>query len=202
MDLRHPRLDPCNSPRELSECADRVFSRGTSGSNRAMRLRALLFSTQCRTRVDQRKFRIQWRPHRALMTLAIESSCDDTSVAVLEKTSQDEQTAAKLHFHKKVTSDNTIFQGVHPLVSLYSHQKNLARLVNEAIAHLPFKEGSQTTREAAPSFVNLSARRLPDFISVTRGPGMRSNLSTGLDTAKGLAVAWQVMQENPFSTLR
>ena len=32
----------------------------------------------------------------------------------------------------------------------------------------------------------------PDFISVTRGPGMRSSLSTGLDTAKGLATAWQI----------
>lgn len=32
----------------------------------------------------------------------------------------------------------------------------------------------------------------PDFISVTRGPGMRSSLTTGLDTAKGLAVAWQI----------
>ncbi|KAL8714877.1 MAG: hypothetical protein Q9220_001390 [cf. Caloplaca sp. 1 TL-2023] len=32
----------------------------------------------------------------------------------------------------------------------------------------------------------------PDFISVTRGPGMLSSLSTGLNTAKGLAVAWQV----------
>jgi N6-L-threonylcarbamoyladenine synthase len=30
-------------------------------------------------------------------------------------------------------------------------------------------------------------------VSVTRGPGMRSNLFTGLDTAKGLAVAWQVL---------
>jgi N6-L-threonylcarbamoyladenine synthase len=35
-------------------------------------------------------------------------------------------------------------------------------------------------------------RRKPDFISVTRGPGMRASLNTGLDTAKGLAVAWQV----------
>ncbi len=34
--------------------------------------------------------------------------------------------------------------------------------------------------------------RKPDFVSVTRGPGMRASLSTGLDTAKGLAVAWQV----------
>lgn len=32
----------------------------------------------------------------------------------------------------------------------------------------------------------------PDFITVTRGPGMRSSLTTGLDTAKGLAVAWQL----------
>jgi N6-L-threonylcarbamoyladenine synthase len=32
----------------------------------------------------------------------------------------------------------------------------------------------------------------PDLVTVTRGPGMRSNLSTGLDFAKGLAVAWQV----------
>ena len=35
-------------------------------------------------------------------------------------------------------------------------------------------------------------RLRPDFISVTRGPGMRSNLSVGLDTAKGLALAWQI----------
>jgi N6-L-threonylcarbamoyladenine synthase len=30
------------------------------------------------------------------------------------------------------------------------------------------------------------------MVAVTRGPGMRSNLTTGLDTAKGLATAWQV----------
>lgn len=32
----------------------------------------------------------------------------------------------------------------------------------------------------------------PDFVTVTRGPGMRSSLSCGLDTAKGLSVAWQI----------
>ncbi|RMZ86497.1 hypothetical protein DV736_g6277, partial [Chaetothyriales sp. CBS 134916] len=32
----------------------------------------------------------------------------------------------------------------------------------------------------------------PDFVSVTRGPGMHSNLSCGLDTAKGLAAAFDV----------
>ncbi|KAA8614699.1 Glycoprotease pgp1 mitochondrial [Pyrenophora tritici-repentis] len=42
-----------------------------------------------------------------------------------------------------------------------------------------------------PIPVDITTRTLPDFVSVTRGPGMRSNLFTGLDTAKGLAVAWQ-----------
>ena len=136
---------------------------------------------------------------RHLMTLAIETSCDDTSVAILEKTNEHGCHVAKLHFHKKVTSNNTEFLGVHPLVSLRSHQENLANLVQEAIGHLPPKasnqvgidqEGSQGKED--DNAENGTARRLPDFISVTRGPGMRSNLFTGLDTAKGLAVAWRV----------
>jgi N6-L-threonylcarbamoyladenine synthase len=118
------------------------------------------------------------------MTLAIETSCDDTSCAVVEKTTEHGRPYAQLHFHKKITSNNAEFQGVHPLVSLRSHQENLAKLVSEAISHLPFE---------AVDHGQPKLKRLPDFISVTRGPGMRSNLFTGLDTAKGLAVAWQVV---------
>lgn len=111
---------------------------------------------------------------RELLTLAIETSCDDTAVAILEKTQlRNGNVGATLYFHKKVTSNNTAYHGVHPLASLCSHQENLANLAEEAIKHLPLN-------------------RIPDFVSVTRGPGMRNNLCTGLDTAKGLAVAWQV----------
>lgn len=140
--------------------------------------------------------RTQWRSCRRLMTLAIETSCDDTSVAIVEKGTQDGRAVAWLHFHKKVTSDNSEFQGVHPLVSLQSHQENLANLVDEAINHLPGEECGQTVEREPASMLNAPRRRLPDFISVTRGPGMRSNLFTGLDTAKGLAVAWQVLQQH------
>lgn len=135
------------------------------------------------------------------MTLAIETSCDDTSVAIVEKKVENGRAVAKLHFHKKVTANNAEYQGVHPLVSLRSHQENLANLVGEAISHLPpktpshdheFENGeSQARRSEAVS--DTTEKRLPDFVSVTRGPGMRSNLFTGLDTAKGLAVAWQVL---------
>jgi N6-L-threonylcarbamoyladenine synthase len=140
-----------------------------------MRIRSFILNIRCRPIVPRKDQSLQ---RRLLLTLAIETSCDDTAVAVLEKRElPNSGPAAILHFHKKVTSNNTAYNGVHPLASLYSHQENLASLVDEAIQHLPARNG---------------ARRLPDFVSVTRGPGMRSNLFTGLDTAKGLAAAWQV----------
>lgn len=80
---------------------------------------------------------------------------------------------------------------MHPLASLYSHQENLAILVDEAILHLP-AQGSTSEGPTSHGTSLLNGRKLPDFISVTRGPGMRSNLFTGIDTAKGLAAAWQI----------
>ena len=106
---------------------------------------------------------------------------DDTSVALLEKRTtdfpQEGQHLYHLHFHQKVTANNSAHLGVHPIVSLESHQENLALLITKALQTLQ-------------TLSNVSQK--PDFISVTRGPGMRSSLTTGLDTAKGLAVAWKI----------
>lgn len=99
---------------------------------------------------------------RLLTTLAIETSCDDTSVAVLEQTPR----ALTVHFHEKITANNDAYNGIHPLVALHSHRTHLALLVQKALSAFP----------------------RPDFIAATRGPGMRSNLAVGLDTAKGLAL--------------
>ncbi|KAN0121830.1 glycoprotease family protein-like protein [Hyaloscypha variabilis] len=129
---------------------------------------------------------------RHLLTLAIETSCDDTSVAVLEK---HENKSATLHFHSKITSDNRIYGGVHPIASHESHQKNLGILVDQALHSLPVQK---TASEHVTDVLLLNGkngteiRKKPDFVTVTRGPGMRSSLNTGLDTAKGLAVAWQI----------
>jgi len=103
---------------------------------------------------------------------------------------------ATLHFHEKITSDNRKFGGVHPIISLDSHQENLAKLVAKSLQSLPDSRPDGTSPYSTISFrsqsVGFTTKRKPDFISVTRGPGMRSSLSTGLDTAKGLATAWQV----------
>lgn len=131
-----------------------------------------------------------WAQKRSLLTLAIETSCDDTSVAVLEKHSNN---SATLHSHSRVTCDNRKYQGVHPIAAHESHQKHLAILVNEALQSLPPPKSNDQDKVV---WVNTKdggeLRQKPDFVTATRGPGMRASLITGIDTAKGLAVAWQV----------
>lgn len=119
---------------------------------------------------------------------------DDTSVAILQTTNNPgpTQNAAELHFHQKVTADNAQYRGVHPMVALESHNSQLAPLIAKAICALPsFSEGfpSISVRSEAGQWLEKTK---PDFVSVTRGPGLLPCLSTGLNCAKGLAVAWQV----------
>lgn len=160
------------------------------------------------------------RTDRDLLTLAIETSCDDTCVAVLSRDAASRAGGATLRFDGKVTSDNRAFGGVHPVAAFRGHVASLAGLVDEALAHLPAvgeggrrrggrsaagphtggegagaraaRSGAEEEDLDASIVVRGVRRRRPDFVSVTRGPGMVSNLSVGLSTAKGLATAWQV----------
>lgn len=122
---------------------------------------------------------------------------DDTSVAIVEKNPNNIPGAAKVHFLENVTADSREYRGIHPILALESHQENLAKLVGKALLHLPEAENKNgnTVSDISRQIVladGSSPLRKPDFISATRGPGMRSNLSTGLDTGKALSVAWQI----------
>ncbi|KAG9244435.1 glycoprotease family protein-like protein [Calycina marina] len=131
--------------------------------------------------------------HRGLLTLAIETSCDDTSVAILEK---HKNNSATLHFHENITSDNRQYGGIYPIVAHESHQQNLAALVQKALRSLPAQVPQRASYRSSLLVKEDNGlevlRKKPDFVTATRGPGMRSNLITGLDTSKGLSVAWQV----------
>ncbi|RDA92221.1 hypothetical protein CP533_5705 [Ophiocordyceps camponoti-saundersi (nom. inval.)] len=109
---------------------------------------------------------------RSLLTLAIETSCDDTAVALLRRDSESNP-PAQLLFNARLSSDNRAYGGIHPSVAIRAHHANLAPMVRSALRLLP-------------------GRSAPDLVAATRGPGVAANLAVGLEVAKGLALAWGV----------
>ncbi|KAF3915205.1 hypothetical protein ABW20_dc0107597 [Dactylellina cionopaga] len=107
--------------------------------------------------------------HLAILSMLIETA-DDSSVAILHIP---ENGTPTLPFHGKVTADTRQFLGINPITAFQSHRRSLSPLIQFALPHLP---GGQK----------------PDIVAVTRGPGMISSLDVGLQTAKGLALAWGV----------
>ncbi len=99
--------------------------------------------------------------------LAIESSCDDTSCAVLKENKVLSNVIANQKIHEK-------FGGVIPELASRDHQKNIVPVVEEALKH-----------------ANVNLKEL-DAIAVTAGPGLMGSLLVGLSFAKSLSVALRI----------
>lgn len=98
------------------------------------------------------------------LILAIESSCDDTSAAVI----RDTQLLSSLISTQKVHEQ---YGGVVPELASRAHLSNIVPVVSEAL-------------RAA----NVQVNEL-DAIAFTRGPGLMGALLVGVSFAKGLALA-------------
>ncbi|PHH63024.1 hypothetical protein CDD81_6355 [Ophiocordyceps australis] len=140
------------------------------------------------------------------VTLAIETSCDDTGVAVLRQGRGGHKVQTELLFNEREASDNRAFGGVNPRVAVQAHNERLALLVKRALAALAeakdeaqddAQDEAQDDAQDDAKAANSPPRRRPDLVAATRGPGIASNLSVGLNMAKGLAVAWDV----PFAAV-
>jgi len=101
-----------------------------------------------------------------VLILAIESSCDETSAAVLKNGREvlSNIISTQIDIHKK-------FGGVVPEVASRHHVENISIVIDEAL------------EKAGITFDDLSA------IAVTNGPGLVGALLIGLSTAKALAYA-------------
>lgn len=108
---------------------------------------------------------------RGFRTLGIETSCDDTCVAILRTKEAGTHQVAYPDENEKVTCANKHHQGVHPVEAVESHTRNLPLLVDLIMS-----------RQKSP----------PDLIAITRGPGMKPCLSVGVSFAKALSLAWGV----------
>lgn len=99
--------------------------------------------------------------------LGIESSCDDTSAAVLRNNTLLSNVIASQAVHVK-------YGGVIPELASRAHQQNIIPVVDTAL------------REAG-----ISASEI-DAIAFTRGPGLLGSLLVGVSFAKGLSIAHNI----------
>ena len=99
-----------------------------------------------------------------LVILGIESSCDDTSAAILRGSKVLSNIVANQSIHEK-------FGGVVPELASRAHQQNIVPVIDTAI-----KEANITKSDI-------------DLIAYTKGPGLLGSLLVGSSFAKSLSLA-------------
>ena len=101
-----------------------------------------------------------------MITLGIETSCDETAVAVLKGTRQvlSNVVASSLKEHRK-------YGGVVPEIASRAHLEALLPVLDKALAKARLKASAV------------------DLIAVTQGPGLMGSLLVGVSAAKALALA-------------
>ena len=99
--------------------------------------------------------------------LAIESSCDDTSVAILKNDHVLANVVANQEIHAK-------YGGVVPELASRAHQQNIVPVVQQALLQ-----------------ANIDKKEL-DAIAFTRGPGLMGSLLVGTSFAKSMAMALEI----------
>jgi len=145
--------------------------------------------------------------------LAIETSCDETAVAILEGSG--DETGA--HFK---TLGNTLlsqidihkeYGGVFPALAKRAHAKNLTALLSSCLEEAELlRENDQILEEGAESELRKIMEREPemadalieflketerpdiDAIAVTHGPGLEPALWVGINFARALSHAWSI----------
>lgn len=102
--------------------------------------------------------------HKDIYILGIESSCDDTSAAVIRNGFLLSNVTASQSVHEA-------YGGVVPELASRAHQQNIVPVVDQAL------------KKAGITQEQLSA------IAFTRGPGLMGSLLVGVSFAKGLALS-------------
>ncbi len=105
--------------------------------------------------------------HKDIYILGIESSCDDTSAAIIHNGKKLSNVVANQEVHKA-------YGGVVPELASRAHQQNIVPVVQQAIA------------QAGIDKEQLSA------VAFTRGPGLMGSLLVGTSFAKSLALGLNI----------
>lgn len=109
-------------------------------------------------------FAVQYNYKMSITILGIESSCDDTSAAIIRDCILVGNVIASQKVHEA-------YGGVVPELASRAHQQNIVPVVSEVV------------RQAGINKTDI------DAIAFTRGPGLLGSLLVGTSFAKGLSIA-------------
>ncbi len=139
--------------------------------------------------------------------LAIETSCDDTGIAILEVKNK------KFNVLSNIVSSQTIHQnygGVFPMMAKREHQQNLVPTMIQALKQAKLlKEKKEVTilddqklksilekehdlYQYAKRFLEMYEKPDIDVIAVTNGPGLEPCLWVGVNFARALSYIWNI----------
>jgi N6-L-threonylcarbamoyladenine synthase len=140
--------------------------------------------------------------------LSIETSCDDTSIALIEVHETTQEVRVLSHITSSQTNLHTHYGGVFPLIAKREHAKNITPILKhvliEAGVYTELKQivDEQEIKEIPsidPGMAHdltelLSTIKKPniDFICVTYGPGLEMALWVGINFAMALSKMWAI----------
>ena len=154
---------------------------------------------------------------RNIMILAIETSCDDTGIAVIKASSKgpifnvlSNIVSSQAEVHKK-------WGGVYPMLAKREHQRNLVPVLTQALEQAkllkiskskfliskqiqnPKSKMLESILEREPELLKklllfLKKYQKPDIdaIAITTGPGLEPCLWVGVNFAKALSYTWNI----------
>jgi len=136
--------------------------------------------------------------------LSIETSCDDTGIAILEQNKKIKVLADYLSSQNDIHSS---YGGIHPSIAKREHTKNIFPVFMSSLkkAHLLKKGKTEINPETDiileryPELLEelkyfFNNYEKPDLqkIAVTTGPGLEPCLYVGINFAKALAINWNI----------
>lgn len=119
-----------------------------------------------------------------MIILGIETSCDETAVAVVEDGQKilSNVVASSVELHQKTG-------GIIPEVAAREQLRCIIPVIKEAMRET--QDVRRETQEKKTSPVSLITYHDIDAIAVTVGPGLIGSLLVGVETAKALSFVWQ-----------
>lgn len=139
--------------------------------------------------------------------LAIETSCDETAVCVIEATGESTNFSYSLLGNALISQAalHAPYGGVFPNLAKREHENNLVPLLSRALTEANLLESGSAAvdlsdvlmrevelRTQTEEFLSKFSKPNIDAIAVTYGPGLEPALWVGVNFAKALSAAWNV----------